>query len=113
VKGFPTYYRWAGLGAPLGAGIVPREDDKDLLARRARVPVTAVLRPSDLSRQLPAGRVQATLELHPGYGETITVDKRHVPLEAEPTAALALTPPESNVWKFEVAGFLPRAGGIG
>ncbi|HLY38315.1 MAG TPA: alpha/beta hydrolase, partial [Candidatus Binatia bacterium] len=112
VKGFPTYYRWPGLGAPLAAGIAPGEGkDQDILARRARVPVTVILRPTDVGRELRAGRVQATLELYPGYGEeTITVGKRRVPLEAEPTAALALTLAETATWKLELTGFLRGAG---
>ena len=112
VKGFPTYHRWPGLGAPLAAGIVAKEGkDQDLLARRARVPVTVILRPADLSRQLRAGRVQAGLELYPGYGEeAITVGKRRVPLEAEPTAALALTLAETKIWNLELSGFLRGSG---
>jgi hypothetical protein len=108
VKGFPTYYRWPGLGAPLGAGIVPQEDgDRDILARRARVPVTAVLRPARLSQTLREGHVPAALELYAGYGETtIDVGGRRVPLEAEPTAALALGLTESGIWKREMTGFL-------
>jgi hypothetical protein len=111
VKGFPTYYRWAGVGAPLAAGLVPNQGpDQDLLARRARVPVTVVMRPADLSRTLRAGHVRAALELYPGYGEeTITVGKRRVPLEAEPTAALALGLTEANIWSREVSGFLRGA----
>ena len=114
VKGFPTYYRWAGLGAPLGAGVAPREGkDQDLLARRARVPVTAILRLSDLSHQLRDGRLQAALEVYPGYGEeTITVQNRQVPLEAEPTAAIAYTLAQTQIWKMEMTGFLRGMGVI-
>ena len=114
VKGFPTYYRWPGLGAPLGAGLAPNEGpDQDLLARRARVPVTVVLRPTDLARELPEGRVRANLELYPGYGDqAITVGKERVPLEAEPTAALALSLATTQVWKWETTAFLRGAGVI-
>jgi triacylglycerol esterase/lipase EstA (alpha/beta hydrolase family) len=113
VTGFPTYYRWPGLGAPLAAGIVPDEGrDKDILARRMRVPVTAVLRLRDLPRQLREGRVRGALELYAGYGEqTIDIDGRRVPLEAEPTAALALGLSETAIWERETAGFL-KGGGI-
>jgi pimeloyl-ACP methyl ester carboxylesterase len=113
VKGFPTYYRWPGLGAPLAARVVPKEGEQDLLAPRLRVPVTAVLRPTDPSRRLGEGDVQATLELHPGYGgEVVKVGTREVPLEAEPTAALALTLAETDVWQRETAGFLQGHGVI-
>ena len=114
MKGFPTYYRWAGLGAPLAAGLAPNQGrDRDLLARRAQVPVTAVLRPADLAQQLGKGHVRAALELYPGYGDqTITVGNRHVPLEAEPTAALAFSLARSAIWERETAGFLRGAGVI-
>jgi pimeloyl-ACP methyl ester carboxylesterase len=114
VKGFPTYYRWPGLGAPLAAGLVANEGpDRDILAPRARVPVTVVLRPTDLAQQLGEGRVRATLELYAGYGEqTITVGKQRVPLEAEPTAALALSLAKNDIWKRETRGFLYGAGVI-
>jgi len=52
VTGFPTYYRWAGIGVPLAAKVVPQERDADLLAPRIRVPLTAVLRPTRLMEQL-------------------------------------------------------------
>jgi pimeloyl-ACP methyl ester carboxylesterase len=109
VKGFPTYYRWPGLGAPLAAGVKPIEGatDADLLGRRVRVPVTALLRFNDLVGQLRAGRMTASLEVYPGYGErTVTIAGREVPLEAEPTAALALGLSEVGIWKTELTGFL-------
>jgi triacylglycerol esterase/lipase EstA (alpha/beta hydrolase family) len=112
VTGFPTYYRWPGLGAPLAARVVPQEGgEADLLAPRARVPVTAVLRPSDLTRQLRDGTVHAALEVYPGYGDTrIKVDQLDVPLEAEPTAALGVMLAETAVWKQELTNFLRGAG---
>ncbi len=112
VEGLPTYYRWTGIGAPLAAGVQPLEGSKDvdLLARRVRVPVTLLLRMRDLPAQLRAGRVQATLEVYPGYGErTVSIAGRDVPLEAEPTAALALTLAEVSIWNTEITGFL-RSG---
>jgi pimeloyl-ACP methyl ester carboxylesterase len=114
VEGFPTYYRWPGLGAPLAASIVPGESrDNDILARKARVPVTAILRPHDLSRELAAGTVHGSIELYPGYGDkTITVGKNEVPLEAEPTATMALALAETSVWSREMTGFLHGFGVI-
>jgi pimeloyl-ACP methyl ester carboxylesterase len=112
VEGFPTYYRWTGIGAPLAAGVkaVPGSTDVDLLARRVRVPVTVLARFSDLDAQLRAGHVRATLEIYPGYGDrTVTIAGREVPLEAEPTAAMALTLSETDIWSRELSGFL-RSG---
>lgn len=107
VTGFPTYYRWPGLGAPLAARVRPTEGDADLLAPRARVPLTAVLRPSDLTHGFRDGTVHAALEAYPGYGDTtIEVDGIEVPLEAEPTAALGLGLAETAIWKLELSIFL-------
>jgi pimeloyl-ACP methyl ester carboxylesterase len=112
VEGFPTYYRWTGIGAPLAAGVkpIPSSTDVDLLARRVRVPVTVLARFSDLDAQLRAGAVRAKLEVYPGYGDrTVTIAGRDVPLEAEPTAAMALTLSETDIWAQELTGFL-RSG---
>ncbi len=63
VKGFETYYRWAGLGAPLAARVTSPEGERDLLGRRVRVPLTALLRPSDLGPDLARWTVGASLEV--------------------------------------------------
>jgi hypothetical protein len=111
ITGFPTYYRWAGIGVPLAAKVEPQERDADLLAPRIRVPVTAVLRPTRLMEQLRDGTVRAPLDAYPGYGDsTIKVGGRDVPLEAEPTAALGLGLAETAVWKQELTIFLGGAG---
>ena len=114
VKGFPTYYRWPGIGAPLAAGVVSQgERDQDLLGRRVRVAVTALLRPERLREQLAAQRVRARLEVYPGYDETkVKIAGQEVSLEAEPTAAMALTLAETKVWNLEATGFLRGAGVI-
>jgi hypothetical protein len=109
VEGFPTYYRWTGIGAPLAAGVkpIPGTTDVDLLARRVRVPVTVLARFSDLDAQLLARDVRVKLEIYPGYGDrTVRIADRDVPLEAEPTAAMALTLSETDVWSRELRGFL-------
>jgi PGAP1-like protein len=115
VTGFPTYYRWPGIGAPLAAGVTTHEGagDRDLLARRVRVPVTALLRPEDLTAALRSGRVRATLEVYPGYGDrSVTIGDRQVPLETEPTAALGLMLSEVAIWGRELTGFLHGIGVI-
>jgi triacylglycerol esterase/lipase EstA (alpha/beta hydrolase family) len=114
VKGFETYYRWAGLGAPLAAKVVPKEGvDSDILARRARLPVTAILRPANLPRAFAGGTVEATIEVYPGYGdETVRIDKENVSLEAEPTASMGLTLAETQIWQWETAGLLRGSGVI-
>jgi pimeloyl-ACP methyl ester carboxylesterase len=113
VKGFPTYYRWPGLGAPLAAGLVSDQTaaDRDILARRIRVPVTALLRLDGVSKQLRAGRVEVKVEFYAGYGEkTAEIAGRQIHLEAEPTAALGLMLAESPIWNTELSGFLRSTG---
>jgi pimeloyl-ACP methyl ester carboxylesterase len=112
VKGLPTYYRWPGIGAPLAAGVAPpAEGEKaDLLGRRIRVPVTALLRFEPVAADLASGRLRARLEVYPGYGDRkITVAGEQVSLESEPSAALALTLSKTSVWDTELTGFLRGA----
>ena len=107
VSGFPTYYRWPGIGASLAAKVVPTANDADLLARRIRVPVTAVLAPADLTQGLRSGAVRSTLTAYPGYGDQkIRVGDVEVALEAEPTATLGLGLSETAIWKAELSVFL-------
>lgn len=109
VIGLPTVHRWSGIGAPLAARIKTRAGGKagDLLGQRIRVPVTALLRFSDLPDDVSSPHLHATLEVHPGYGDRkVTIEGQEVPLEAEPTAALALTLADAPVWSTELRGFL-------
>lgn len=109
VKGLPTVHRWPGIGAPLAARLRTRVGGKagDLLGQRIRVPVTALLRFSDLPDDVSSERLHATLEVHPGYGDQkVMIEGQEVPLEAEPTAALALTLSDAPIWSTELRGFL-------
>ena len=111
VSGFPTYFRWPGIGAPLAAKVVPNEKDADLIGPRIRVPVTAVLQPPTPVKQLQAGTVHAALVLYPGYGDTkIRVDGEDVALESEPTAALGVGLSETQLWKLELSVFMGDSG---
>jgi pimeloyl-ACP methyl ester carboxylesterase len=108
VKGLRNRYRRAGIGAPLAASTVAGIAREGLeIPPRLKVPVTAVLRIEEPWRQLASGRGQATLELYVNFDtETIQVDGRPFPLEAEPTAALAYMLSGSKVWDSELEGFL-------
>jgi pimeloyl-ACP methyl ester carboxylesterase len=111
VTGFPTYYRWPGIGAPLAAKVTPNPKDVSLLGPRIRVPVTAVLQPRNLLAQLRDGTVHATLTAYAGYGDTtIEIDGRKVPLAAEPTATLGLGLSETKIWTQELSIFLGGTG---
>jgi len=109
VTGFPSYYRWPGIGAPLAAAVAYDESvsDRELLSPGARVPVTALLRFERLSEQLRGSALQASLEVYLGTGErSVQIGARNVPLEVEPTATLALMLSELQAWNTEYVGFL-------
>jgi pimeloyl-ACP methyl ester carboxylesterase len=110
VSGLGARYRRAGIGAPLAADTRPLDQDraeKDYLAKVARLPVTALLRVDDASAQLGQPTIQSTLRVYSDYDtRTVDIDDRKVVLEAEPSAALAYSLSKSQVWGWELWGFL-------
>jgi hypothetical protein len=113
VRGMRNRYRLAGVGAPLAARAVPREDvdiSRSLVARRARVAATALLRLYHVQDGIASGRLTGTLEIYTSDdAEATAVDGRTVPLEIEETATIAAQLADSPVWKRELWGFLGRA----
>ena len=117
VYGVAMRYRWPGIGAPLAASSRPIDASKpgrDLVAPRMQVPLTALLRIPQARRTLAQGQPLASqLELHLAWdGETVTIDGEKVPLENEPSAALALTFTNVPVMEIEMFGFLGRLTGV-
>ncbi|HSK29461.1 MAG TPA: hypothetical protein VLA17_05810, partial [Candidatus Limnocylindria bacterium] len=111
VRGLSNRYRQAGVGAPLAAELEPvdsgpaAEAARKRIPPRTRVPVTAFLRISTPRRGIVDGTVQGKLELYAAdQASTVTVG-REVPLELEPTAALAYQLEGAPIWDFEIAGF--------
>jgi pimeloyl-ACP methyl ester carboxylesterase len=110
-------YRWPGLGAPLAASsrlIDASKPGRDMVAPRMQVPVTALLRISGARRALVqgeplAGRLELIL---PWDAESVTIAGEEVPLENEPSAALALTFTGAPVMEVEMFGFLGRLSGL-
>ena len=116
VYGMAEQYRWAGLGAPLAASTRPVEGVKpgrDMVAPRLQVPVTALLRIPEARRTLVEGKPLAgRLELHLAWdAESVSIAGEQVPLESEPTAALALTFTGIPIIQVEMFGFLGRLSG--
>ncbi len=115
VKGMQNRYRQPGIGAPLAAktrplpGVVPPIH----VPETARLPVTAVIifdAPlAGLRARTLHGRLAmvSTLET-----TTVEIDGRPVPLESEPTAALAAGLFESQFWRKELEVFLGNAIGV-
>ena len=108
VEGLRNRYRRSGLGSPLAASTVAASAGGGLyLPLRLKIPVTLFLRLEQPWQQLKSNRIQATLELYVDSDtESVQVDGRQVPLEAEPTAALAYMLSGSTVWDYEFKGFL-------
>ena len=111
VVGFRNRYRQPGIGAPLAAAtqpIDPREPVQTfVVGRHVRVPVTALLRLPTADDEILGESLTAVLELHPSTNEqAVEIGGRSVPLEQEPTAALALALNASRPWTLELDRFL-------
>jgi pimeloyl-ACP methyl ester carboxylesterase len=85
-----------------------------MVAPRLQVPVTAVLRISEARRALVQGESLAgRLELHLVWdAEAVSIAGERVPLEVEPSAALALTFTGVPIIELEMFGFLGRLSGL-
>ena len=112
VRGLRNRYRQAGIGAPLAAELAPDETGAAAEAARKRipprmkVPVTAFVRLMAPRRSVIEGKVAGKLELYPADGpRSVGVGDRDIPLELQPTAALAYMLEGAPVWDFEIAGF--------
>lgn len=112
VRGFSNRYRQAGVGAPLAAELQPvdsgpaAEAARKRIPPRTKVPVTAFLRIDAPRRAIADGTVQGKLEVYAAdQSRTVSVFDREVPLELEPTAALAYQLDGAPIWDFEIAGF--------
>ena len=115
LRGLRNRYRRPGIGAPLAArtrplpGVVPVVP----IGAAVNVPLTAVVLFDSPLEGLRTGHVHGRLELFESLEtESIEIDGRRVPLEAEPTAALAMSLSESQFWKREYQLFLGNALGV-
>ena len=115
VRGLRNRYRQPGIGMPLAAEVTPLDGpDADRARKRipptVKVPITAFVRFENIAEGLADGHIRGAIELH-AIDEATTVQGEGgvVPLELDPTAALALALEGAPVWDTELAGFL-RAG---
>ena len=113
VRGFLNRYRQAGVGAPLAAELAPAGEGAEAeLARkrippRLKVPVTAVLRIEDVSDGIASGNLKGRIEIYAAdAATTVEAAGRNLPLELEPTAALAYQMEGSPAWDTEIGGFI-------
>jgi len=113
IRGLRNRYRQAGVGAPLLAEVTPvATGPEGELARkrippRAKVPITAAVRiPSPLDG-IAIGRLRGTIEIYPAdASRTIDINGVAVPLELDPSAALAYMLEGAPIWDTELSGFL-------
>jgi pimeloyl-ACP methyl ester carboxylesterase len=113
VDGLNNRYRMSGIGAPLGAraadplaGTLDDDAAEDGILEQVRVPVTALLRFDVREQRSEAGLFSAKLSVFDYTTESsVEIAGQTVPLETEPTAALALTLTENPPWQRELSGF--------
>ena len=80
---------------------------EDYLALAASAPVTALLRIDDAKAQLSTANVEASLQVFNAFQtQSVDINGERVPLEVEPTAALAYGLSKSKVWGWELRGFI-------
>ena len=114
IRGLRNRYRQAGLGAPLAASTVPLQPRAGFqVGPRVKVPVTAFLHFEDVGRQLATGRLSARLDLYTATDpDRVSIAGQTIPIEAEPSAALAYTLSAPAMWAAEYSGFF-RAEALG
>lgn len=111
IRGLRSRYRQAGIGAPLAAEIEPVESgggeiSQRRIAPRTKVPVTVFVRIEAPRKAVAEGKIRGRLELYAAdLATTLKIAGSEVPLELEPTAALAYQLEGAPVWDFEIAGF--------
>lgn len=108
VRGLRNTYRKAGIGAALSAEVEPASNDsaKRWIVPTAKVPITAFVRFDDPRHAMSDGLLHGTVELYDEDWTTVVqVGAYSVPLESDPSAALAYRLEGSPVWDFEIAGF--------
>ena len=107
IEGLQNRYRDSGIGAPLAAALLPTEDTRGFqVARMLKVPLTALLRLDITQAALASGQFHGKLTLYSGEERRVVdIGGQSVPLENEPSAALAFALSNPAVWKTELAGF--------
>lgn len=109
VEGMRNRHRIPGLGAALTARAIPHKDvdnQHSIIAPRAQVAATALLRLNDVHDGIATGRLQGSLDLYKASEtETVTVEGHEIPLEIDETSPIAVQLAGSPIWKQELWGF--------
>jgi len=113
IRGLRNRYRQPGLGLPLAASLRADSATPGAVAPDVRIPptlkipATALVQIPEPRRAVADGRIRGVLSVYTSdVAETVKIGGREVPLEYEPTAALAFSLEGARVWDFETAGFL-------
>ena len=112
VRGFRNRYQSPGLGAPVAASLargpaVANIPGAKRLGPRTKVPATVLLRLERARASLTTGRVRGRLALlHADDTPTVPVDGQELPLEHDPTAALAYQLEGNPLYAAELFGLL-------
>jgi pimeloyl-ACP methyl ester carboxylesterase len=108
VRGLRNRHFRPGLGAPLVGFLEPLEEQPRVhVPNRARVPATLVLRFDEAEAQFESGEFSGELALFV-MDETreVTIHGRRIPLEYDPSVALASALDSSTTWSNESTGLL-------
>ena len=108
VRGLRNTYRRAGIGAALSARVEPSPDSpaSRWIPPNAKVPITAFVRFDDPRLAMSDGRLRGTVELYDDdTTAAVQIGRYSVPLESDPSAALAYRLEGAPIWDFELAGF--------
>jgi pimeloyl-ACP methyl ester carboxylesterase len=108
VRGLRNTYRIAGIGAALSARVepAPGKAASRWIPVTAKVPVTAFVRFDDPRLAMSNGRLHGTVEIYDeDRMKALQVGSHTVPIESDPSAALAYQLEGAPIWDFELAGF--------
>lgn len=112
VRGFRNRYATPGIGAPVAASLARGAAAANILGAkrigpRTQVPATVLLRLDRARTSLATGRIQGRLALlHADETPTVIVDGQELPLESDPTAALAYQLEGNPLYSAEIFGLL-------
>lgn len=107
IKGLQNRYRETGIGAPLAADLIVTGDPRGFqVARKMKVPATALLRLDISPAAIASGQFKGQLMLFAGNEDrTVEIAGQQVPLENEPSAAFAFALSNPDIWQAELTGF--------
>jgi pimeloyl-ACP methyl ester carboxylesterase len=108
VRGLRNTYRHAGIGAAIVGQVEPTQQNaaNRWIPPNAKTAVTAIMRFDGARTAMSSGKVRGALTIYDDSEvSTVRIGAYSVPLESDPSAALAYRLQNSPLWDFEIAGF--------